>query len=730
MKDWHHGRLRRVFLDMHMPDWTRPGQSGNLIHELRGVATRFNPAVVAQTLAAAHVNAAVFFAKDQYGNFYYNTSYGHKHTGLGEMDLLGRLVEESHRLDIKVSAYYSVFWDVEAARGHPEWMMRDVNGTTSYARWPRACINSPYGKEALRHIDEVAHLYSIDGLWLDMLFVLPCYCGHCERRFQELTGERIPRRKHGSVWQAFLKFQYDYVRQFIADARKCLALWRPEAALAINLVNFPHKPPSSGMDATGQVRECDYAACDGYTDWHGMYFPVYAAKHTRAAVATQSFEVLTSRFNHTWDFSMRPVAQMAYEAYTAVANGAAVILDDEPYHDGRLEGEVYGILAPIYDEIARREPYLLDVTPMAYAAVYHSLKVRELDEMFSDSESRRMGGSASSEGDLPPFPESIGRDISSEVALQGAVKLLVDAHLPVEIVHDQNVTLEVLKKFRVVYLPNIVTFSDEEVEVLRRYVFGGGGLVATFQTGLFTRLGARNIDFLLADLFGVSAIEKAPYSFPYVRIGDHSRPLPHYGSVMHVRSHPKSDEKGALVRPIIDWPTAEAYYANNKPAPYVDTSYPFSTWSTHGAGRVVYCAGQPEINYGLLGMPEYRDWVKEALVWAAGEMPDYAIDALPNVEFTVMCQNDRDIVHLILCQPSKQLILREQWGNMHTTSQTVEAVCPLYNVMLTIPNDSRAVTLAPSGEALMVVRKGDRTLVTIPRVDLWSTIVVERSKRG
>src|SRR5215813_517290 len=43
MPTWYSQNIRRLFFDMHLPDWTQPGQSGGDQHSLRGVATRFEP---------------------------------------------------------------------------------------------------------------------------------------------------------------------------------------------------------------------------------------------------------------------------------------------------------------------------------------------------------------------------------------------------------------------------------------------------------------------------------------------------------------------------------------------------------------------------------------------------------------------------------------------------------------------------------------------------------------
>jgi uncharacterized lipoprotein YddW (UPF0748 family) len=130
--EWYSRNLRRLFFDMHLPDWSEPGQSSGEQHDIRGIATRFDPERIIQEFVRARINAVVVFAKCQYGNFYYNTKIGHKHVGLGDLDFLGEMIRHAHKNDIKVIGYYSNMWDTQLAREHKDWMAEEVDGSTSY----------------------------------------------------------------------------------------------------------------------------------------------------------------------------------------------------------------------------------------------------------------------------------------------------------------------------------------------------------------------------------------------------------------------------------------------------------------------------------------------------------------------------------------------------------------------------------------------------------------------
>jgi hypothetical protein len=86
---------------------------------------------------------------------------------------------------------------------------------------------------------------------------------------------------------------------------------------------------------------------------------------------------------------------------------------------------------------------------------------------------------------VPGFPEQI----------YGASQILVDAHIPFDILFtgDGNVlpdtiTLNDLKKYKVIYLPDTIGLSNRQVNVLKDYVNQGGKLLITGACGMYDEM--------------------------------------------------------------------------------------------------------------------------------------------------------------------------------------------------------------------------------------------------
>lgn len=714
---WYSHNLRRIFFDMHLPDWTEPDQSGGRIHDPQGIATRFEPQAIVDEFVRARINVAVIFAKCQYGNFYYNTRLGHKHRGLGDLDLLGSILELAHQRDIRVVGYYSNMWDTQLAHEHPEWMAQGARGQRSYKRWPTLCLNSPYRQVVQQHLEEMFTLYDLDGVWSDILSALPCFCPRCQALYENRYGAPMPLSTADPDWIQMVRWQQEYLYDYIAECRAVVRAIRPEAAYIVNFFGTPYALPSQGLSFK-HLALSDQGSTEGYTEWHGLLFPSYAARYIRAGTLDRPCEVLTGRFIHTWDFTVRPLAQMRYEAFSAVVNGVAVCVDDEPYHDGQTEPLVFDHLENIFSEIERREPYLLGAEPVTYAGLYHSQKARELDEVLNQTEPPR--NSLTPKSDLNAGPSDL------LPALMGAFKALTEAHLPVQFLDDRSESLATLGRYKVVYLPNILTVSAEEADALRDYVRGGGGLVATGATSLFDDMGRPLPNFALADLFGVDVIGRGRYTFPYFHFmaselsGDlAAQPMPHYMAMWRVRPN-TADLRVAATRrdPLIE--TAdELYYHNNQPAPGPDTGEPVVVYRTYGRGRVVYCSALPESNYARLGYAPYRQLIAQMLHWAAGGAPDIRAEGLLNTEIVPTRLGADLVVHLVTGMPQRTVRF-----HLHRTADTIEEQVTLSNVRLEIPATTRAAFRLPARDPLPLTRNGGRAVITLPEVTDWETILL------
>jgi len=80
---------------------------------------------------------------------------------------------------------------------------------------------------------------------------------------------------------------------------------------------------------------------------------------------------------------------------------------------------------------------------------------------------------------------------------------LIQSHLPFDVIFDDN--LKDLSRYRVLVLADQECLDDAQMDLIRKFVAGGGALIATEYTSLYNNWRERRRDFGLHDLMDVSA---------------------------------------------------------------------------------------------------------------------------------------------------------------------------------------------------------------------------------
>ncbi len=716
---WWRTSRARVFYDSHTPDWSDPHQRGRVPEPAFPVLADVRPEHDLQLMADAGVDSVVLFAKCQYGNAYYPTTVGRPHSALGGRDLFGEQLRAAHSRGIRVIAYFSNMWDTAAAGAHPEWRMVPLESRGSTGRWPALCLLSGYRAYALDQVDEIARRYPIDGLWSDILTAGPCVCQRCAAAFRAQYGRDIPQDRDDEGWLDLVHFSQSVLRDYLDEQRAVLVAARPEAALIPNFYATTFVDAVIGLSAD-HLDDADIGSSEGYTDWHGLGFPSYAASYIRAAVNDRPSEVLVSRFVHTWDFTLRSIAQLRFEAFSVAAHGSTVSLDDQPYATGAIEPEVYRRIAPVFARVAERAPWTVDAAPARFAALYASQRSRELESLLRADENPAVGEQSAQ------FPQSEPRSSVSDLvaALTGSYRALVERHIPVSLIDERPRSLATLGDYRVLVLADVLSLSPDEVAAVDAFVRAGGGLVVTGAAAVRDAAGKELERSPLEHVLGVRFGDLGRYTYPYLRfagpLADElgAWPLPHYGRLASLEV--LADDVTVLAHrtdPVLETDD-DTYWHNNQPAPAFPTDDPVIVERPYGRGRVIVSAARVGNNRARLGHGAYRDLLAALVLRAAGTRPEVEVlDGHHNTELVVSRVDGATVAQLVTGAP---VVALDVFGARQPAA--IEDVARLDTLRLRVPAGTTRATRIVDGVEVALAIVED--VVELTGVDDWETVVL------
>ena len=619
---WYKDSYRRILLDLHFPEWDDR------------ILSRFDAKEIVGNFIRANADCGIYYAKDHYGNAYYNTKVGHKHRCIGERDIFGECVMESKKMGLWTIAWYSLVWEIYASRTHPEWAMKDNKGNLLNREWPwpHVCFNSGYKNYLLAQVGEIIEGYRdyIDGFMFDMLIFnwegTTCYCDNCKQIFSAKTGKEIPLvPSWDQTWREFLEFRFSSTEKFARDVVTEIKKIAPNLSVIFNYHGSPGFDWKVGQRPIQHILFNDYGTGEAYSMAFGTGYPGMESRFLRGLVKNRPFEVLTSRF-HRSDYSINPVNHLKWEVFTFLSNGAAATVVDQPFPDGSLDPIVYDRIGDVYQE-AREKRELFGGTPLKYIGLYYSVKTRDWY----------------GRGDIK----------KTLLSFNGAYKALVESHLPVDILHDENIGILQLDEYPVILLANVAILNTEEAERFRKYVYNGGTLIITDETGLYDENGHRLKDFILGDLMGVKFVGKTKYDFSHFKVGEGP-----FGNGIDPRYHVLCIGHGNIIEggekavgELRDsfCGAEEGRFFSHLHHPPGEIVGPALVTGKKGKGRVIYVPFRLCASYASeYSLPEQRLLIRNIVLETDTALP-ITVEAPLNVECVVTKQEDKNrfVIHFI-----------------------------------------------------------------------------------
>jgi len=560
---------------------------------------------------------------NSWGQAYFKTPQLPANPQMTGFNRLAEIIDEAHKVGIRATGRWGPSQNTGICEKHPDWTKCTADNASDGGN---ACHNSPYGDIVIDTLKHLCDNYAIDGFVFDNFVPHLCYCRFCRDKIAEECNIDV------------------------GTPAKLV-----EAELA-TLTFWAHADAENFLQRAGKVCNKHDRVFFGAPAFSSRAFDViFAESDTRDGITVRDsgFEIrkvtARARVDKCPTVVSSPYGQLRYvglpkppahirqefrEIVISDASPSAVARDWELLHDRRG----LAALGTVFEEIKAQEEYLTDRSSLKHVALLLSARATAI-----------LGDEACRHVD----------------AAKGWYDVLSHAHVPVDVILDEELTAECLAQYQVLVLGNSPFLDDDQVEAIRTYVNSGGGLIAGHRTSQYDGSGLSRHSFALRDVFGCEFQDVMDEAWTYIGFSsDHplGDGLDIDTLVMHgeiedgvtpgVREQMKVRPLGGkVVATIYDSiaPVDNGLPQDRTPAtPGLDTGYPAAVVNDFGAGKSVYFAGQIDRLFYRIGHPVYKQLLLNCIALAAGP-PIIRINAPTTVEATFyeQAETNRTVIHLL-----------------------------------------------------------------------------------
>ena len=654
-------RFRQVHLDFHTSE------------HCPDVGAQFDEEQFIGALKKGRVNSVTVFAMCHHGWCYYPTRTGLRHPNL-KTDLLGRMLAAGQKADINMPVYITVGWNDKASREHPEWTVRQPDGSIQGPAplhphsprpggWFRLCLNTPYLDQVVLAVTrEVMELYNPSGIFFDITGEYACCCDWCRAGMKE-RGLDSANPAHRV---AFAKEVY---KNYLKKTTELVWRHNPHATIYHN-----------GKDKKG--RHDLYPYWSHYeieslptASWGYNHFPSTARYFTMLP----QFDVLsmTGKFHRFWgEFGgFKNAAALRYEAAQMVSLGCKCSIGDQLHPSGKMDEETYRIIGEAYQEVEEREEWLDEAEPVADVAIL--------------------------------APSAVMKNTNLEPSEVGAGQMLLESQVPFVSVDE---TMD-FSPYKVLILPDSVLVDEALQAKLEACLAAGAKMILSGESGLDPRRKGFVLD-VGADYSGPS-----PWDVEYIEVGDKIAKNMVRSPFLVYQTGVTTRVKDAEIlaktwQPFFN--RTYEHFCSHGNTPY---EKPASWPAIIRKGPIIHVA-QPIFRvYDSQGMQLHRDLFKNCLDLLY-ENPLLRVDLPSCGRVSLMRQRakGRLALHLMYANPIRR-----------GATEVIEDVVPLFNVAvsLAVEKAPKKVCLAPSGERLDFTCDQGRLRFTVPKIEMSQIVAIE-----
>ena len=329
---------------------------------IKNIGEDFSKAQFQEALKIGNVNSINLFAKGHHGYSYYNTNLGTRHPHL-KFDLLKEQIEACHELGITAQVYFTVGWSQKDADEHPEWILKNKNGTTDKLEtlkklgpndklpnftWRLLAPSNGYDELILEQVEEICKNYEVDGFWFDILQAYPNY-SESNKALMKKDGVDLNNDKE------VLDYSINQMKSFMERCNKLIHSYKPNIPIYYNGITNIKRANNLRYNLFDFNTKQDLE--DLPTTWDG--YDIFPFRSKFFAADGKQIVAMSGKFHSSWgEFGgFKHKDALLYEAASMVAFGANVNIGDQLHPSGKMDLETYRNIGHAFDYVEKIEEY-------------------------------------------------------------------------------------------------------------------------------------------------------------------------------------------------------------------------------------------------------------------------------------------------------------------------------------------------------------------------------------
>jgi hypothetical protein len=636
------------------------------------------------------------------------------HPELGSRDLLAETVRACRKAGLHIycyTKYANPLMSVEFLHQHPEyldWVQRGPDGKAvedadglGWMMSPKADATGDAYRNAIREVIREYCTYDIDGAYFDapsaFEYTGVCYCPTCRRKFKQYCGMDMERLENRNNMEARIAWHQWFDEMEQADLLEFRRILHSHGKFMLF---------HNGGGWSGQALRQQYRIPDGFMVEHqsqvyrrlmvGM-MGAAMARPTRKLPQMYMGSYCLSDFDQPSHVDPWPIEttseedgdEVLMEGFANLASGGVpmYVALNRLYYG--LGGGSAKPAQEVFEVMRRLEPVVKDSVAIPYVSVIPSWEALQLWRIERHGYNVAMG--------------------------EGFTLAMLDERLGLDVCPSTELTSDWLQGRRVIALCGASGLSSQTVKLLADWVERGGGLLATYDTGLYDENARIRPGGALKELLGVEIQGEPLPAQPecYYRIEETHAALGEY----HAGAVVKGDSRLVPVAAVgTGKALADCWNLGTK-----KSRGPAIIVNTYGKGRTVYISGSLEAQYASSRVPSHRRILASAVRYlAANAQEPFTIGAPRGVYGLLRRAPNEDLTLWVLANVGFK---DADIGRMRQEFVPVSNV----EVRVLVPQARRvkAAHLVRARREIPFTMTGDYAVMTLPEVHVAEVVYLE-----